>query len=199
MLFRSIDEGLFWNAERLIVERYDPACRLRQCFKCQAYSHIGPQCHSKEKCGWCAGPHNTRSCPNTKDETTRRCSNCSGSHTAWSKSCEMRLKEVRKVQDAREHRARYHHVPVPARKEQPYTQTLPTQVRPQAQSTPSQPPISKATGKRVRTSSNSVPTSGQHLDGAMHPERQLAIEAAAREGERSQRDTDMTGSNLSSL
>jgi len=46
----AIDEGIFWNAEHLAVERYDLACHLHQCFKCQAYSHIEPQCYSREKC-----------------------------------------------------------------------------------------------------------------------------------------------------
>ena len=55
-----IDSGIYWNKQHLAVERYDPACRLRQCFKCQQFGHIGPQCHSKERCGWCAGPHNSR-------------------------------------------------------------------------------------------------------------------------------------------
>src|SRR5437762_3011775 len=91
-----IDDGLYWNKQLLTVEKYDPSCRRRQCFKCQQYGHIGPQYHSAERCSWCITPHNTRSCLHSKDESTLKCSNCSASHPAWSKTCEVRLKENRK-------------------------------------------------------------------------------------------------------
>jgi hypothetical protein len=131
-----IDDGLYWNKQLLTVERYDPSCRRRQCFKCQQYGHIGPQCHSAERCGWCAGPHNTRSCLHSKDESTLMCSNCSASHPAWSKNCEARLKEDRKVNHSRANRERYHQVPTtrgagqaqpPPSSQQPFTPTpMPT-------------------------------------------------------------------------
>ena len=128
-----IDDGLYWNKQLLTVERYDPSCRRRQCFKCQQYGHIGPQCHSAEKCGWCAGAHNTRSCLHSKDENTLKCTNCSAAHPAWSKTCEARLREDRKVDHCRANQERYHHVPTTrgagqAQPPPPPRQQIPTQI-----------------------------------------------------------------------
>jgi hypothetical protein len=153
-----IDSGIYWNKQHLAVERYDPACRLRQCFKCQQFGHIGPQCHSKERCGWCAGPHNSRSCSHNKDDTKVCCSNCRSKHAAWSKGCEIRQKEERKVNSCRVARERYHLVPTVAT---PIPSLRPTHIHVQSQA-PS------TTQKRART------------DGAVHPDRQRTVEQAQR-------------------
>ena len=51
---KIIDEGLIWQGEVFQCELYDRSCRLRQCFSCQAYGHIGTQCKAIRRCGYCA-------------------------------------------------------------------------------------------------------------------------------------------------
>ncbi|KAH6957479.1 hypothetical protein DER45DRAFT_604275 [Fusarium avenaceum] len=49
-----INEGLIWQGEVFQCELYDRSCRLRQCFSCQRYGHIGTQCKATTRCGYCA-------------------------------------------------------------------------------------------------------------------------------------------------
>ena len=72
---------------------------VKRCFNCQKYGHIGEKCNQSVNCGYCAGPHETRSCE-LKQNTTlsdQCCSNCKNSsdanqkencqHTAYSVEC----------------------------------------------------------------------------------------------------------------
>ena len=61
---------------------------LRQCFKCQRYEHTSRRCRSEERCGQCAGNHDTRSCQT--NET--KCAGCNGNHPSWTKTCPKREK-----------------------------------------------------------------------------------------------------------
>jgi hypothetical protein len=47
---KIIDEGLIWQGEVFQCELYDRSCRLRQCFSCQRYGHIGTQCKATTRC-----------------------------------------------------------------------------------------------------------------------------------------------------
>ncbi|KAH6976507.1 hypothetical protein BKA56DRAFT_688277 [Ilyonectria sp. MPI-CAGE-AT-0026] len=52
---RVIDEGFIWQSEVFQCERYDRPCRVRQCFQCHKYGHIGTQCKAATTtCGYCA-------------------------------------------------------------------------------------------------------------------------------------------------
>jgi hypothetical protein len=51
---KIIDEGLIWQGEVFQCERYERQCRVKQCFKCQKYGHIGTQCAATTACGYCA-------------------------------------------------------------------------------------------------------------------------------------------------
>ncbi|KAI3053337.1 hypothetical protein CBS147353_11490 [Aspergillus niger] len=59
---RVIREGLVLNAIHHDCVLYDRSCRLKQCYRCHEYGHIGPQCDAEERCGYCAGAHNTKEC-----------------------------------------------------------------------------------------------------------------------------------------
>ncbi len=109
---KIIDEGLIWQGEAFQCERYDRKCRLKQCYKCQKYGHIGTQCRAPNACGYCAEQHSSRDCPTKADkEVTRKCAMCKGPHEAWNKGCPVRQTEMGKVKSAYDSRQPYHYVP----------------------------------------------------------------------------------------
>ncbi|PYH50345.1 uncharacterized protein BO96DRAFT_300112, partial [Aspergillus niger CBS 101883] len=57
---RAIREGLVLDAIHHDCVIYDKSCRLKPCYRCHEYGHIGPQCDAEERCGYCAGKHNTK-------------------------------------------------------------------------------------------------------------------------------------------
>jgi hypothetical protein len=109
---RIIDEGLIWQGQVFHCERYDRASRLKQCYNCQAYGHIGTQCKATTACGWCAGDHSSRDCPQRDERTaTRKCAMCSGAHNAWNHQCPTRREEMAKIKAKYDSRPIYHPVP----------------------------------------------------------------------------------------
>ncbi|KAH7248188.1 gag-like protein [Fusarium solani] len=80
---KIIDEGLIWQGEVFQCELYDRSCRLRQCFGCQGYDHIGTH-------------------------VPRKCANYKGQHEAWSNQCADRKEEIAKVKAAYAAHPRYH-------------------------------------------------------------------------------------------
>jgi hypothetical protein len=108
---KIIDEGLIWKGEVFQCERYERQCRVKQCFKCQHYGHIGTQCKAATACGHCAQEHDTRDCPSRAGQTiSRKCAACRGEHEAWSRQCPTRKDEMAKARAAYEMRPRYHRV-----------------------------------------------------------------------------------------
>ena len=108
---KIIDEGLIWQGEVFQCERYERQCRMKQCYKCQRYGHIGPQCKAAITCGYCAQEHNTRDCPSKSgQDVPRKCAACRGAHEAWSRQCPTRKEEIAKAKSAYETRPRYHYV-----------------------------------------------------------------------------------------
>jgi hypothetical protein len=109
---KIIDEGLVWQGELFQCERYERQCRLKQCFKCQKYGHIGTQCKATTACGYCAQEHNSRDCPSKADRTaTRKCAACGGAHEAWNQNCRIRKEELARTKAAYATRAQYHPAP----------------------------------------------------------------------------------------
>jgi hypothetical protein len=108
---KIIDEGLIWQGEVFQCERYERQCRVKQCFKCQHYGHIGTQCKATIACGYCAQEHETRDCPSKLDRNVpRKCAACRGEHEAWSYQCPTRKEERAKARAAYDVRPYYHPV-----------------------------------------------------------------------------------------
>ncbi|KAK2922996.1 hypothetical protein FoTM2_017264 [Fusarium oxysporum f. sp. vasinfectum] len=106
---KVIDEGLIWQGEVFQCELYDRQCRVRQCFQCHKYGHIGTQCKATITCGYCAQDHATRDCPTKSDrDAPRKCAACNGPHEAWNNQCPTRKQEVNKAKAASKSRPRYH-------------------------------------------------------------------------------------------
>lgn len=60
---------------------YDAVSVLR-CYKCSGYNHGSKQCKKQFVCPLCAGSHDVKNCPTSKDEGTRCCNNCSHLRTS---------------------------------------------------------------------------------------------------------------------
>ena len=109
---KIIDEGLVWEGERCDCERYERQCRLKQCFQCQKYGHIGTQCKAAKTCGYCAQQHSSWECPSKAgQDTTRKCAVCHGGHEAWSQECPTRKEELSKIKAVLATRPKYHPTP----------------------------------------------------------------------------------------
>lgn len=104
--------GMVWEGQIHQCQLYDRACRLKQCFRCYNYGHIGTQCNASQVCGYCAGQHETKHCKQKGVEGfTPYCAVCKGAHAAWSNACPARRKEMQRVERAKEVRSVYWHVP----------------------------------------------------------------------------------------
>ncbi len=106
--------GMAWEGQIHQCQLYDRACRVKQCFRCYNYGHIGTQCNASQICGYCAELHETKHCKQKGVEGfTPRCAVCKGAHTAWSTACPARKKEMHRVEQAKAARSVYW--PVPAK------------------------------------------------------------------------------------
>jgi hypothetical protein len=114
----AIDKGVLWDCDNLTAVLYDRAARVRQCFNCQQYGHIGATCANTVRCVYCAEGHQSRDCPR-KDAPENICANCEGAHAAWSTECEARRQELERVAELSKYRGRYHHIPAPYSIDQP--------------------------------------------------------------------------------
>ncbi|OJJ68067.1 hypothetical protein ASPBRDRAFT_68298 [Aspergillus brasiliensis CBS 101740] len=55
----AIEYGVLWDSEILQAVKYDRLMRIRQCYNCQKYGHIGSACPNKAICVHCAEHHQT--------------------------------------------------------------------------------------------------------------------------------------------
>ena len=88
-----VQKGLVSQGTLLSTEEFDPKQRATQCLQCGHFGHVAKYCRSEQACGKCAGPHRTDSC----QETTKKCSNCKGTHTSWSLSCKVKQAAIAKA------------------------------------------------------------------------------------------------------
>lgn len=82
-----IEEGLVLDHTLHGCIRYNPACKIKQCFKCYEFSHVSVRYQKTTRCGACSGPHRTSECPRDREQ---KCPLCNGAHTSWDKKCEHR-------------------------------------------------------------------------------------------------------------
>lgn len=83
--------------EQFKVTAYVP--RPWQCYRCQGFGHDAKNCKRGPKCVFCAGDHLVEVCPN-KNDGQRKCTNCSGNHTANYGGC-VHVKNENNVQKLR--------------------------------------------------------------------------------------------------
>lgn len=104
--------GMVWDGQIHQCQLYDRACRIKQCFRCYNYGHIGTQCNATQTCGYCADQHETKHCSQKgREGFLPRCTVCKNAHTAWSNACPARKKEMMRVEQAKQIRKIYWHVP----------------------------------------------------------------------------------------
>jgi len=69
---KLVKHGLKLGHSQCTVEPFDPKIRVRQCFRCWRWGHIGSQCQHKALCGGCGRPsHGAERC------SSSACPNCS--------------------------------------------------------------------------------------------------------------------------
>lgn len=95
MANRLIKEGLLQDYSHRLCEFYDRACRIKQCFHCQKYGHLGMTCRNSLRCAACGQSHRSNECKTAADQ--RRCAVCDGKHPAWSHQCPARIEEKRRL------------------------------------------------------------------------------------------------------
>ena len=158
--------GMAWDGQIHQCQLYDRACRVKQCFRCYNYGHIGTQCNASQTCGYCTERHETKNCRKKGMEGfTPRCAVCKGAaHTAWSNACPERRKEMRRVEQAKEARSIYWHVPL-REKSTPGTDHIRTSTRSEkrrhAAPTQSQPATERPGEARPTTPENRPTTRSQ--------------------------------------
>ena len=95
----AIEEGLAIGAELHRCTLYNPACKQKQCFNCQQYSHLAIHCTNTQACGFCAAAHRTQDC---KKDTPKKCIFCKGAYKTWDHRCEFKKKELERIKRAKE-------------------------------------------------------------------------------------------------
>jgi hypothetical protein len=153
--------GMAWNGHIHQCQLYDRACRIKQCFRCYNYGHIGTQCSASQFCGYCAERHEIKHCKQKGVEGfTPRCVVCKDAHTAWSNACPARKKELGRVEEAKQARSIYWHVPAKEIATRPRTRnthsnynrpTIPTAVNTALEQTANQEPEEPTAGMEQRT------------------------------------------------
>jgi hypothetical protein len=104
---RLCERGLVWEAQIFNCEPYSSDLRIRRCFRCHQFGHIGRFCKNKPRCGHCAGaahPQGEADCPQAKGQ--KKCVNCGGPHAAWDRQCPKALDAKEQAHVAYQHRPR---------------------------------------------------------------------------------------------
>ncbi len=101
--------GLLWEAQIFDCEPYYAEAEVRQCYKCLRFGHHARFCKAHARCGHCAAAAHAggeAACPQFAPSAKKRCVNCSGSHTAWTRSCPDWVKQRKRAEEAYAHRPR---------------------------------------------------------------------------------------------
>lgn len=101
--------GLLWEAQIFECEPYYAEAEVRQCYKCLRFGHHARFCKGHARCGHCAAAAHTggeAACPQFAPSARKRCINCSGNHTAWTRSCPDWTKQRKRADEAYAHRPR---------------------------------------------------------------------------------------------
>ncbi len=153
---------------------YDRAYRVKQCFRCYHYGHIGTQCNASQTCGYCAELHETKQCRRKSEEGfSPRCTVCKGGHTGWSNACPARKKETERVERAKQVRSIYWHVPAKASTTRPsenhMTNTNPNTIHAIAQPRNAGPPPNTQTEMAIQRVQEPTETMIVQLEPPTHP------------------------------
>jgi hypothetical protein len=93
-----VKQGLLLDNRWHKCKVYDKDCRVKQCFNCWQFRHVGRFCRRQLKCKKCVGfSHSHYSCLENKNH----CIGCRDNHPAWSRNCPVREKDKARAAQAR--------------------------------------------------------------------------------------------------
>ena len=104
---QAITHGLSWNGKRHTCQKSRRYFKLRQCYRCQSYSHAQGQCSATVQCGKCAGDHSTRDCKSD----FYKCAICLGPHASNQSACKIRQAKRNSLLNNPQLRVPYYQVP----------------------------------------------------------------------------------------
>ena len=105
-----IQAGLCEGGEIKRCELFETGCKLTQCFNCQCYGHIARACRQPVRCSYCSKGHTSKDYTVLSDKSKMKCTNCSGQHEAWARTCPTRRQEIGRVQNIYTTRPRFYEV-----------------------------------------------------------------------------------------
>ena len=97
------EEGLVLDHTLHGCIRYNPACKIKQYFKCYKYGHVSVHCQKNTRCGACSRPHRTSKCPQDREQKYPL---CNSAHPSRDKHCELRKRKYLKIEAAKQGTAR---------------------------------------------------------------------------------------------
>lgn len=78
-------------------DRYQKTDKPTQCYNCQSFGHGSQNCYKATKCYKCAGNYSSKDNATTNNETTLKCINCNGEHSANDPNCPTYLRYTQNI------------------------------------------------------------------------------------------------------
>lgn len=96
----AINRGLRFHGQIHDTELYDAGSTLLQCSVCLKYGHTESHCRAQPRCETCAGHHRSIHCT-ANPFGPSKCALCGGAHQASAAVCEVRIRELRRIEERR--------------------------------------------------------------------------------------------------
>ena len=89
---KCLKEGIKYQHQSFLVEKYQIRKRVIQCYNCWRFNHIANLCPNRTVCLMCSGNHHSNRCEQGTERNgykTYRCTNCNGNHFANDRKCKV--------------------------------------------------------------------------------------------------------------
>lgn len=79
--------------------RYNPACKIKQYFKCYEYNYVLIYSRKNTRCKACSGSYKTSKYPQTKKQKYFL---CNSAHISWDKKCKYKKRKYLRIKAAKQ-------------------------------------------------------------------------------------------------